>query len=147
MHEKKFIIIFILLLLVTSNGFGESEIPKIQSESLLLTGIPGKIKLYIPDELLGHGITIFNKTMELEIIPDENVVILENIKIKNTSDNIFHVKSMNGQYDLKIKVIPGWFSLIPPIVAIMLAMITREMLISLFIGIWSGAILLYNFNR
>lgn len=39
-----------------------------------------------------------------------------------------------------------WISLIPPIIAIGLALITREVILSLFAGIWVGALFLVGFN-
>lgn len=39
-----------------------------------------------------------------------------------------------------------WISLLPPIVAIGLALITREVVLSLFAGIWIGALFLVGFN-
>jgi Na+/H+ antiporter NhaC len=39
-----------------------------------------------------------------------------------------------------------WISLIPPLVAIGLALITREVILSLFAGIWIGALFLVSFN-
>jgi len=57
------------------------------------------------------------------------------------SDNslqLFHVaKKKNKQY--RIKNIPLWLSLIPPLVAIILALVFKEVLASLFMGIWAGA--------
>jgi len=37
---------------------------------------------------------------------------------------------------------PAWLSILPPLIAILLALITRETLISLFTGIWVGATIL-----
>ena len=39
-----------------------------------------------------------------------------------------------------------WISLLPPLVAIGLALITREVILSLFAGIWIGALFLVGFN-
>lgn len=39
-----------------------------------------------------------------------------------------------------------WISLLPPLVAIGLALITREVVLSLFAGIWIGALFLMSFN-
>lgn len=39
-----------------------------------------------------------------------------------------------------------WVSILPPLVAIGLALITREVILSLFAGIWFGALLLVGFN-
>jgi Na+/H+ antiporter NhaC len=41
---------------------------------------------------------------------------------------------------------PGWLSLLPPLVAIALALLTREVVLSLFAGIWLAALLLMGFN-
>jgi Na+/H+ antiporter NhaC len=41
---------------------------------------------------------------------------------------------------------PGWLSLLPPLVAIGLALATREVVLSLFAGIWVGAVVLANYN-
>jgi Na+/H+ antiporter NhaC len=47
---------------------------------------------------------------------------------------------------MTIPVDPGWLSLLPPLVAIALALATREVILSLFAGIWLGALLLVGFN-
>ena len=39
-----------------------------------------------------------------------------------------------------------WISIIPPLVAIALALITREVVVSLFAGVWVGALFMANFN-
>lgn len=39
-----------------------------------------------------------------------------------------------------------WISLVPPLVAIGLALITREVIISLFAGVWVGALFLMDYN-
>jgi Na+/H+ antiporter NhaC len=41
---------------------------------------------------------------------------------------------------------PGWLSLLPPLAAIILALITREVVISLFAGIWLGALFTADWN-
>ncbi len=46
----------------------------------------------------------------------------------------------------EIPVYAGWLSLLPPIIAIALALITKEVYSSLFIGILSGALLYSNFS-
>jgi Na+/H+ antiporter NhaC len=41
---------------------------------------------------------------------------------------------------------PGWFSLAPPVLAIVLALLFREVLTSLFAGIWLGALVVAGYN-
>jgi len=47
---------------------------------------------------------------------------------------------------IEVPAIPGWLSLLPPLLAIILALLTREMLISLFAGIWVGVTVMMSYN-
>ena len=47
---------------------------------------------------------------------------------------------------MELTVHPGWLTLLPPIVAIGLALLTREVVLSLFAGIWAGALILFGYN-
>jgi Na+/H+ antiporter NhaC len=47
---------------------------------------------------------------------------------------------------MEIAVEPGWLTLLPPLLAIILALIFREVIVSLFFGIWLGALLLNDWN-
>ncbi len=40
----------------------------------------------------------------------------------------------------------GWLSVVPPLLAIFLALVTRDVLASLFLGVYSGALILYGWN-
>lgn len=44
------------------------------------------------------------------------------------------------------RVIPGFLSILPPLLAIVLALIIRQVVISLFAGIWLGAVLVFDYN-
>ncbi|MEX1258217.1 MAG: Na+/H+ antiporter NhaC family protein [Gemmatimonadota bacterium] len=66
---------------------------------------------------------------------------------------------LTGRNDLPLRVIlgpesrevsapfiPGWFSLLPPLVAILLALLLKEVVISLLAGVWLGALAISGFN-
>jgi Na+/H+ antiporter NhaC len=66
---------------------------------------------------------------------------------------------VSGQADLPLSVqigeavsevaptlTPGWFSLVPPLIAIALALIFREVVTALFAGVWIGALAVAGFN-
>src|SRR6056297_2263318 len=40
----------------------------------------------------------------------------------------------------------GWLALVPPVLAIVLAIWTRQVIVSLFLGIWAGATILAGWN-
>jgi Na+/H+ antiporter NhaC len=41
---------------------------------------------------------------------------------------------------------PGWYSVLPPVIAIVLAIWSKQVILSLFAGIWMGHTLLNQFN-
>ena len=51
-----------------------------------------------------------------------------------------------GRFEIAVRVIPGWLSLLPPLLAIFLALLWRQVLIALFAGIWLGAVFIYDYN-
>ncbi len=48
--------------------------------------------------------------------------------------------------EARLRLIPGWLSVLPPLLAIGLALATRDVLISLFLGIFGGALILFDWN-
>ncbi|MEE8522834.1 MAG: Na+/H+ antiporter NhaC family protein [Thermoanaerobaculia bacterium] len=44
------------------------------------------------------------------------------------------------------RVLPGWLSILPPLLAIGLALLTKDVLIALFLGIFGGAMILFSWN-
>lgn len=55
-----------------------------------------------------------------------------------TKYRLFHI-SANKDNSFRVKPIPLWLSIVPPLLAILLALIFKEVIISLMMGIWSGA--------
>lgn len=55
-----------------------------------------------------------------------------------------HIKSFRLQH--QFRVLPGWLSLLPPLLAIVMAILYRRVLLSLLCGVWLGALLTTGFN-
>ena len=87
-------------------------------------------------------------------VPDSVRAVTARGSIAEVSDLRFTARgthtirwSVNGSdYTTTIRVIPGILSLVPPLLAIVMALITRQILISLFFGIWIGVVFLTDFS-
>ncbi len=85
---------------------------------------------------------------------DESIVIILNVENGRVDTNL--VLQNSGNYKIEcgdtrivpalIRVIPGWFSLIPPLLAIILALVIRQVLISLAAGIYVGAFFIFDYD-
>ena len=52
----------------------------------------------------------------------------------------------DSEHELSPTLIPGWFSLLPPVIAIIMALVFREVVTALFAGVWLGALFVAGFN-
>lgn len=98
------------------------------------------------------GITHFSLNNEAYFLETKNQKVYLPLEIDHTGKLIFlksssaesklvHVARLNDtQY--RIRNIPFFLSIVPPIIAILLALIFKEVVVSLFAGIWSGAFIL-----
>lgn len=72
--------------------------------------------------------------------------ISESVRIPIESGTHFEIISPGYKKKFYINKIPGWFSIVPPLIAIALALIFKEVILSLFAGIFIGAIGVFGFS-
>lgn len=59
----------------------------------------------------------------------------------------FNIEFPNLSIESKqMRVVPGWLSIVPPLLAILLALIIRQVVVALAAGIYIGAIFIYDYN-
>ncbi len=133
----------ISLLCIIRIGIPASQSQQFKAHGVVLAGIESNLQLTLPAAYIGKPLIIETAEKMINIVPESETITLEKIKLLENKLIISHEQN---KFSVPVKLIPGWLALIPPIVAIALAMLTREMLISLFFGIWSGAIILHHFN-
>lgn len=141
MHKLK-ILVPILFLFLTTTYSQSIEIPQ-----FVLTNVPFDVTIdSIPDSIKSVKFILLGGTnsyvykwdvIDGQISEKLLINVSENYKIRNS---LFPDKSSY------IRVIPGWLSIVPPLIAIFLALLIRQVIVSLSIGIFSGALIYYNFD-
>lgn len=106
-------------------------------------------------ELKGEGFVDSLKNIELKLISNDfseevNVNLTEGsfdttITIHNSGNYKIIAPGIENE-KTSINVIPGFLSIIPPLLAIALALIFRQVVISLILGIYSGAFFIYGYD-
>ena len=82
-----------------------------------------------------------------EVSPGQHAIKLDHPLSAGT--HALSVATGNGNASparLEFETIPGWLSVLPPIVAIALALVFKDVLLSLFLGIFFGALFLNDWN-
>jgi Na+/H+ antiporter NhaC len=112
--------------------------------SVALEGITFNVKITeIPDSIQKLPVIISGEGNDYRyLFPVENGKIDTNIII--TKVGTFSV--ISGASVKSVNIIPGPLSIIPPLAAILLALIFRQVIFSLVLGIFFGAIFIHNYN-
>lgn len=97
-----------------------------------------------------RGLKIRTNTGEiaaLELIRfDQGKVTIPGAIFETTGKHFLELESDGIKTTIALRVIPGFLSLLPPIIAIALAFLMRQVLISLFCGVWLGSIFIFDYN-
>lgn len=137
----------LLLLIIAVFLFTEAFPQSIQLQPISISGLSTKIKIDdLPDSALSIILLLDNNT--------ETVSIPLN-PVGNKIDTSLVINE-SGMYDVVIKeypglksstqVIPGLLSVLPPLISIALALVFRQVIISLLIGIFSGSLIVNNYD-
>lgn len=102
---------------------------------IVAPGINGPGTLVLNDKSLNLNFENGQATLPLEASPKGELLLFQT---NNKSYSLYHLAQKNDR-TLRIRHIPLWLSIIPPLIAIVLALIFREVVISLFVGVWVGA--------
>ncbi len=146
MFRVKYFLLFILLTGSAIPSFADSTLPTLQNAKVVylsgneytfaFTNMPDSATsdLFLQHE--NHKIPLVLKAGPKRITQ----------KIKLPASGHWKIVNAAGQTIQKIWAVPGWFSLLPPLLAIILALLTRQVLVSLFAGIYIGTFIIYGYN-
>ncbi len=81
----------------------------------------------------------------IKTLSDKGAIYIDGEKIRFKKTGTFEARFNNGKIK-KVRVINGYLSLIPPLLAIAFALIFKETVISLLLGIISGMFIINDFN-
>lgn len=116
-------------------------------------GLFAKIDIQLPKVIIEGVETellISNGENAQLIIGDELIQINSNEeKIKHTFDGEQSIQVKKGETTIQKEVtpIPIWLSIIPPLIAILLALLFREVVTSLLLGIFVGALIIHIYSE
>jgi Na+/H+ antiporter NhaC len=140
--NKLFIFIFIWLALI---DVGKSQ--TITTPNIILSDIPFQFSISnIPDSLskinliISHGRMIEKKQLIINEGKFDSTLSL-NVLGKITF-GIEEVQAVNKE----VRSIPGIMSIIPPLLAILLALFLRQVIVALVSGVYIGCIFIYDYN-
>lgn len=130
--KKSLVLLFSTLLLVV-NGFGQDfdlDVPEIILEE-------STVKVYVHFESEISDSTLLINGAPTALLKDETGNYFYHTFTEGNETILARHKGY--EHSLSTNPISGWWSILPPLLAIVLALITKEVLSSLFIGVFCGA--------
>ncbi len=114
--------------------------------SLALQNIEFQIKSETLPDTLDHIQLIFDKdseTFSLDLYPKSGKI---DTLVSMPQTGNFNITSPQIQGSASIRALPGLLSIIPPLLAIILALVIKEVVVSLLAGIYTGILFIYNYD-
>jgi hypothetical protein len=129
---------------------GEGEID-VRGPKTVLTHVPFSLEFTAPENVSGVIEWRLVRVRDGELLAAGLVepgaaIAVDGLMIDGRVDLPFRVEAAGVSGGFRVLVLPGWFSILPPLVAIALALIFKEVVISLFAGIWLGAFFVAGLN-
>ena len=132
--KLRYFLLFVVLLTGTALLPGQNEAAWLPE---LTFGAEG---LTFPAE--AEGVTINGDAIEFREVGSSKVTVIEpGLQLVRAGESVelYHLSDAVGSDPGRLRRIPLWMSILPPLIAIGLALIFKEVIISLFAGIWVGA--------
>jgi hypothetical protein len=135
------------------------ETPQIQIKTpkVMLSGVAFDLELSLPDRKDNYsGVDTSVWIVGLQIMQKDQVEALKQVrfiegktriqKLYFSEGGVFEIKIPEYNFTTTLRIIPGWLSLLPPLIAILLALLLRQVLVALFVGIWTGTTIIYDYS-
>jgi Na+/H+ antiporter NhaC len=154
---NRFYCSLIFIFTLTTCGFTQSTAVALDAPQVIISDVPVKLSFKLLDEhsqimrqdtslnILGLKSYSDGKSKAIGTIRfTEGMSEVQQAIFPESGSFTIEIPQLNWAVDLR--VIPGWLSLLPPLVAILLALIARQVLVALFVGVWLGASLIHDYN-
>ena len=136
-------------LLVPRGAGAQAQAFELETPATVLTGVETDVTVQAPAGATGTATLIVGDRRYEAAIGDDGVATFEGVQFPGTATSVAlehngesaTLVSTGGEAAEAVVVgaIPGWLSILPPIIAIGLALLTRRVIPALAAGVWVGA--------
>ena len=85
------------------------------------------------------AITLVADGRMIPLVRNDDQLIFENVRASESPQSFQIMVEANVVGGAEVEVIPAWFSILPPLTAILVALLIRSVLPALVLGLWLGA--------
>lgn len=143
---KKSIFSIIFTLLVASNVYANTEI---SAPSVALTDVPFSISVsgHDSNRACDYSLELEGNLIQPSLCAPEQNIEFEFLRFTEaSSDSAKLLLDDDAVAEASINVLPGWVSLLPPLISILMALVFKSVVPALFLGVWIGSFAIMGFK-
>ncbi len=144
-----FILVFIACMAFSLSGAADSAVEiELDAPAIWVKGTPFSVGISSTDPLASRQYSLLADGLELKsgILDQAGTITIDDLKFDQTGRKTLEIRVGNNSNTVEMRVIHGLLTLVPPLIAIGLALIFRQVLASLWISIWVGALIVYDWH-
>ena len=144
MQQRQLLTITFLFLAAVASG--QTEL-RIEAPSLVLTGIPFELTVTAVDAA-GNPVSDYEAALSITGLSRGRFdgLRIEEAVVDSGGRHTLRVQDGALSAEVEVRAIPGILSILPPILAITFALMFRQVVLSLFSGIWLAATFIHDYN-
>ncbi len=124
-----------------AGGFAAgAQAQHIEAPPVVLRGIPFDVTVSgIPDTLHAAVIRVGHTAFPLAADSASGNRVARDVVVRSTGETLALVRAGAVITEERVHSLPGWISILPPLLAILLALLFKRVVPALFLGVWVGA--------
>ena len=135
----------LLALLVAVHWPATLRAVELEAPAILLAGVP--VAFVVSDVEPGTLVTLGADSRGWHVEADaDGVAEFREVLVADTGTLTVRVSAGGASEDMTLRVIPGWLSVMPALLAIAIALLFRNVVPALLLGLWFGATALRSFT-
>ena len=135
-------LIVCLLLLSPNLAFSQPDEVAIDAPSLILTGVPFSVSVTGLADSVEASVQVQGTTATLSYDAESGAWVSEEMTLSSSGSVAVSVVSGEAVVSQATsRALPGWISILPPLIAIALALAFKRVVPALFLGVYVGAVL------
>lgn len=142
-------------LALLATGARADDTPEVQWPKIALSGVPFDLPLHLDSEAnagVGCRVTDGGAAVEAShpygrvLFDGDGEATLRGLRLEGAGYHPLRLEVHGHRFEHRVMVIPGWLSILPPLLAIGLALWLRQVVLALFSGVWLGALFVGGFD-
>ncbi|MFQ5550826.1 MAG: hypothetical protein ACE5FJ_06275, partial [Gemmatimonadales bacterium] len=145
---KRLLGVACVALLFPAGALAQVEV-EVEGPDVFLKNVPAQLTVRAPHSLTPTRLMVRNQSGDIlarATIPPTDSITLTDLRVTSSAELPLQVIVDGAVHEVDAPLHPGLVSLLPPLIAIALALIFKEVVISLLAGIWLGALFIAGYN-